>query len=211
MVCDMCGSRSFSDRDGGRDQPQPVFAGDPSSPIFLWSVTHLGPLMLYLCESDRMSVTHRPRADNEFTVFVKETEPRLSFALAAAYGVDVGRDSTADALAYAWEHWSEVQEMENPAGYLYRVGQSSARRYRRRGPLFPAVVPTVLPDVEPGLPAALSSLSEAQRTAVVLVHVLDWSEREAADLLGVDRSTVRRHRDRGITKLRASMEVDVDA
>ena len=157
-----------------------------------------------------MILTVRPQFDNGFTVFVKEIEPRLSYALAAAYGVEVGRESAADALAYAWEHWSEVQEMGNPAGYLYRVGQSSARRYRKRSPLFPAPVAGELPHVEPGLPAALGSLSEAQRTAVVLVHVLEWSEREAADLLDVDRSTVRRHRDRGLAKLRAILEVDGD-
>ncbi len=34
---------------------------------------------------------------------MKETGPRLSYALAAAYGVEVGRESTADALAYAWD------------------------------------------------------------------------------------------------------------
>ncbi len=34
---------------------------------------------------------------------MKETGPRLSYALAAAYGVEVERESTADALAYAWE------------------------------------------------------------------------------------------------------------
>lgn len=140
----------------------------------------------------------RSRVDEEFTAFVKQMEPRLSYALAAAYGVETGRESTADALAYAWEHWSELRGMKNPGGYLYRVGQSSARRYRRPGPLFPAVAPAELPEVEPGLPTALGSLSEAQRTAVILVHVLEWTEREAADLLGVDRSTIRRHRDRGL-------------
>jgi DNA-directed RNA polymerase specialized sigma24 family protein len=150
----------------------------------------------------------RTQIDDEFTVFVKEVEPRLSLALVAAYGPEVGREVTSDALAYAWEHWTDVQEMENAAGYLYRVGQSSARKYRRRNPLFP-VVPAELPRVEPGLPAALSSLSAAQRTAVVLVHVEGWSEREAADLLGVHRSTVRRHRDRGLAKLRAALEVTV--
>ncbi len=101
--------------------------------------------------------------------------------------------------------------MDNPAGYLYRVGQSSARRHRKRGPLFPSVDHQVLPEVEPGLPRALSRLSEAQRTAVVLVYVLEWTEREAAELLGVDRSTVRRHRDRGLAKLRAALEVGADA
>ncbi len=149
--------------------------------------------------------------DDEFTVFVKEMEPRLSYALAAAYGIEVGRESTADALAYAWEHWSKVRPMANPGGYLYRVGQSSARRYRRSGPLFPAVASGELPEVEPGLPEALSSLSQAQRTAVVLMYVLEWTEREAADLLGVDRSTIRRHRDRGLAKLRAALEVGTHA
>lgn len=152
-----------------------------------------------------------PETNEQFTQFVKDVEPRLSYALAAAYGVEVGSESTADALAYAWEHWHRIQEMDNPAGYLYRVGQTAARKHRRRAPLFPAVERHELPHVEPGLPSALGQLSEAQRTAVVLVHVLEWSEREAAELLGVNRSTVRRHRDRGLAKLRAALEVTVDA
>lgn len=165
--------------------------------------------MLYLVERNGRLVS-TPDHD-EFTVFVKEVEPRLSYALAAAYGVDVGRESTADALAYAWERWDQLQEMDNPAGYLYRVGQSAARKHRRKQPLFPTVDKRGLPEVEPGLPAALDRLSQAQRTAVVLLYVLEWTEREAADLLGVDRSTVRRHRDRGLTKLRTALEVDANA
>lgn len=157
-----------------------------------------------------MSVANS-QVDAEFTAFVEEVEPRLSYALAAAYGVEVGAESTADALAYAWEHWSDVRIMNNPAGYLYRVGQSAARRHRRASPLFPAVDRHDLPHVEPALPKALSRLTEAQRTAVVLVYVLEWTEREAADLLGVDRSTVRRHRDRGLAKLCDAMEVSADA
>jgi RNA polymerase sigma-70 factor (ECF subfamily) len=167
--------------------------------------------MLYSGESEGVWSSVQPDAEDEFTVFVKEMEPRLSYALAASYGVEVGRESTADALAYAWEHWDSVRAMENPGGYLCRVGQSSARRYRRSGPLFPSVTPAELPEVEPGLPVALGSLSEAQRTAVVLVHVLEWTEREAAGLLGVDRSTIRRHRDRGLAKLREALEVGTNA
>lgn len=37
----------------------------------------------------------------EFTRFVKETEPRLSYALAAAYGMETGVEATADALEWA--------------------------------------------------------------------------------------------------------------
>ena len=69
----------------------------------------------------------------EFRAFVTTTEPRLHRALAAALGWDRGRDATADALAYAWEHWPKVRAMANPAGYLYRVGQSSVRRRKVPG------------------------------------------------------------------------------
>jgi DNA-directed RNA polymerase specialized sigma24 family protein len=151
----------------------------------------------------------RTDVSEDFTVFLKEVEPRLSRALAAAYGPEVGRESTADALAYAWEHWARVQEMGNPAGYLFRVGQSAARRYHRGNPLFPEPVRAELPRVEPGLPGALDSLSASQRTAVLLLHVDGLSEREAADLLGVHRSTVRRHCERGLAKLRKALEVRV--
>ena len=149
-------------------------------------------------------------ADAEFTEFVREVEPRLVYALAAVYGFEVGREATADALAHAWEHWSAVQAKDNPVGYLFRGGQSASRRYWRKKPLFPPVPPNGMPEVEPGLPIALASLSPAQRTAVVLLEVLDWSEREAAEMLGLDRSTVRRHRDRGLAKLRAALGVKID-
>jgi len=153
------------------------------------------------------TVTTREEA---FEVFVIDVEPRLSHALAAAYGVEVGAETAADALAYAWEHWEKLQPMENPVGYLYRVGQSNARRYRRPLRLFPEVPPTGFPDVEPGLPDALNRLSPKQRTAVVLVHGLQWSEREAAQVLGISRASVRTHLNRGLSRLRAEMGVTAD-
>lgn len=73
--------------------------------------------------------------------------------------------------------------------------------------MFPRVSDFEMPQVEPALPEALSKLSRSQRTAVILLYALDWSEREVAELLGVDRSTVRRHRDRGLKKLRRALEV----
>ena len=108
--------------------------------------------------STRVKGESQVQADDEqaFTRFVKETEPRLSYALAAAYGPEVGADAAADALGYAWENWDRIRTMDNPAGYLYRVGQSSSRSYRRPRKLFPAIAPADVPDIEPGLPPMAS-------------------------------------------------------
>ena len=142
-----------------------------------------------------------------FAEFFRVMQPRLSYSLAAAYGFEVGHEATADALTYAWENWSKVRALDNPGGFLYRVGQSKARRYRRSTGLFPAVSEQGMPDIEPGLPRALSVLSPAQRVAVVLIHVMGWSITEAAELIGVDRSTIRRHCERGLSKLRFELGV----
>lgn len=146
----------------------------------------------------------------EFSQFVARVEPRLRHALIAARGPELGREGTAEALAWAWEHWDRVQGMANAAGYLFRVGQSRPRPRRTPEPLFPAVEPFHLPDVEPRLPEALSRLSEKQRVAVFLVHGCGWSHPEVADLLGVSVSTVRNHLSRGLTRLREVLEVKAD-
>jgi DNA-directed RNA polymerase specialized sigma24 family protein len=78
-----------------------------------------------------------------FTVFYSETEPQLRRALTAAVGADAGRDATAEALAYGWEHWDRVGAMDNPAGYLYRVGRSKARNRPRRNPTWCRRTPTL--------------------------------------------------------------------
>jgi len=146
--------------------------------------------------------------DQAFTRFVKETEPRLSHALAAAYGPEVGAEATADALVWAWEHWDRVQTMKNQAGYLYRVGQSKARRYFRPQKLFPRAMPG---PVDPTLPVLLEGLSKNQRVATVLIHAYGYTEREVAELLGISRWSVRTHAERGLARLRSALEVAAHA
>jgi DNA-directed RNA polymerase specialized sigma24 family protein len=144
--------------------------------------------------------------DESFTAFVKETEPRLRHALVAAFGQDRGLEATADALAYAFENWDRIESMENPAGYLYRVGRSRVRFTPIR-PSFAPVPVEQAPHVEPGLPSALRRLSEKQRVAVVMVHAYGWSREEAASLLGLSMSTVDTHLQRGLSKLRRVLGV----
>lgn len=58
-------------------------------------------------------------------LFARSERP-IRFALSARFGFEVGREATADAMTYAWEHWGRVAAMDNPAGYVYRVGSDWA-------------------------------------------------------------------------------------
>jgi RNA polymerase sigma-70 factor (ECF subfamily) len=147
-----------------------------------------------------------------FTEFVTECGARIQQGLMAALGPELGRDAAAEALSYGWEHWDRVSAMDNPAGYLFVVGNRRGRELDRRL-VFPLVLPVDegAPWVEPGLPDALALLSERQRVATLLVHGGGWTYVEVADLFGVDRGTVKKHADRGLEKLRSAMEVNIDA
>lgn len=142
-----------------------------------------------------------------YSAFVSDGGARLRRAFISAYGPEVGAEATSDALAYAWEHWSKISAMENPTGYVYRVGQSKARRYRRRPTRLPEVESAAQPWIEPGLPAALEKLSTRQRQAIMLCHGYGWTLVEAGEVLDVGPSTVQRHIDRGMAKLRAKLGV----
>ena len=144
-----------------------------------------------------------------FISFVDEMRPRLLQALVARLGPDRGADGLSHALAFAWERWDKVAPMENRVGYLYRVGISRGRgRITRSLNLFPAPPENREPWIEPELPRAMSRLSARQRTAVVLVHCFGWTIAEAAEVVGVAKSTLQTHLERGMGKLRDALEVE---
>jgi DNA-directed RNA polymerase specialized sigma24 family protein len=141
-----------------------------------------------------------------FTEFVRHAGHRIQHALVAAFGTEVGVDAAAEAMAYGWEHWDRIRSMGNPPGYLYSVGRDRARRMKRTRVVVGATpVMFEAPWVEPGLGSALNNLSERQRLAVVLVHGAEWTISEVADLLDINRGSVKRHLERGMEKLRRSM------
>ena len=131
-------------------------------------------------------------------------------ALVSTFGPEVGRDATAEALAYGFEHWDRLARMKNPTGYLYRVGQTEARRQNRLVGYLPATPDAGLPPFEPGLAPALESLTDPQRVCVLMVHALGWPQVDAAEVLEIDVSTLRTHIYRGMAKLRTALEVTTD-
>lgn len=142
--------------------------------------------------------------------FVQSNGPRLRAGLVAAYGPDVGIDAASEALAWGWEHWDRLAVMENPSGYLYRVGQTAARRSRRPQGFLPMPSSTSIPDVEPGLATGLEQLTEQQRVVILLVHGFDWSQAEVAELLEVTPSTVHATLARALAHLKRHLEVESD-
>jgi DNA-directed RNA polymerase specialized sigma24 family protein len=141
----------------------------------------------------------------EFEAFVHDIEPSLRRALVAAYGFERGRDATAEALGWAWEHWDHAKDLDNKVAYLFRVGQSRSRD--RKTPITFERGESSDPWFDPGLIPALASLTEHQRVAVVLVNGFDWKLREVAELLDVGISTVQSHLERGMRSLRNALEV----
>lgn len=140
--------------------------------------------------------------------FVRDVEPRLRRAFLGVVGVDRMPDAVAEALVYAWQNWDRVSAMANPAGYVFRVGQSKIR-IRRQPRLFER--PHELPTIEPGLPNALMKLPRQQRAAVWLVHGCHWSHGEVAEVLGISPSTVSTHVNRALIRLRTELGVPSDA
>ena len=148
-----------------------------------------------------------------FEEFVSAIEPGLRRALVAGYGSEVGRDAATDALAWAWQNWARVSDLSNPAGYLYRVGQSAARaqlRQRKKAiPLAGVQLPALEEDraFEPALARALAALSPRQRAAVILVHGFHYSLTDAAGVMGCTESAVRNHITRALKNLRRALGV----
>jgi RNA polymerase sigma-70 factor (ECF subfamily) len=152
-----------------------------------------------------------PEARLRFEGLVHSVEPRLRAAFVGLYGPDDGRDATAEALAHAWEHLDRVLAMDNPAGYLFRVGQSRSRR-RQQGfvPVPAAAQDGDPPLIEPKLAAALARLTDRQRVAAVLHLGYRCSIADTAELMGVSRGSVQRHLDRARQKLRHDLGVTDD-
>jgi DNA-directed RNA polymerase specialized sigma24 family protein len=144
--------------------------------------------------------------NSDFEAFAADVHPRLVRALAGSRGMADAADAAAEALAWAFEHWDSVRDMENPGGYLYRVGQSRTRS--RRPVELPAPAEVGVPEVEPALVPALMTLPHTQRTAVWLVHACEWSYAEVAEAMGTSVSMVGNHVSRGLEALRRRLEVD---
>ena len=148
-------------------------------------------------------------ASAETSKLLIDIEPRLRRALVARYGVDIGVEAAADAIAWGCEHADRLVEIDNPSGYLYRVGQSAARRQLRAGRAqlrFPAEEIRAETELPGDVFEELKRLKPEQRVAVLLVHGYGFTYREVAEVLSVSEAAVTNHVHRGMKRLRRRLE-----
>ncbi len=149
-----------------------------------------------------------------FEEFVHTIGERVRRALVASYGPEIGSDAASDAMRVAWERWPGVAVMANPAGYLFRAGQSHARpgvRWSKRRAEFPrhGSIGRCDPDRTDfdEVHQALSKLKPIQRSVVVLVRSHEYTYREAAEVLNISETAVTNHLHRGMKQLRKVLGV----
>jgi RNA polymerase sigma-70 factor (ECF subfamily) len=125
----------------------------------------------------------------------------------------LAREAVDEAMARAFQHWPQVCGYRNQAGWVYRVAYnwavSNLRKRRRDEDRHAALVtdrvwePIGGSDID--LSAALLGLPLSQRAVVVLRFLMDWSEREVADALGVSLGTVKSRLHRALRRLRKEL------
>jgi RNA polymerase sigma factor (sigma-70 family) len=156
--------------------------------------------------------------DRSFEAFYRAQADRVYRALAITLGdPQLAREAADEGMARAFARWPAVQSLQNPGGWVYRVGLNWAtswwRKRRREQPL-PTMHDLPAGD-DPQAAAALVAvrdLAAAQRAVVVCRVLLDLSTVETAAVLGIPTGTVKSRLARALAALRVALiEEDSDA
>ncbi len=123
---------------------------------------------------------------------------------------DLAREAVDEAMARAYARWRKVREYRNQEGWVYRVAYNwaiSQKRKTRREIQGADHVDTQVPAAYPNtdLQTALADLSIEQRAIVVLRYLLDWSEEDVAEALGIPKGTVKSRLNRALANLRKDL------
>ena len=149
-----------------------------------------------------------------FEAFYRANADRVYRALAVTLRRDeLAREAVDEAMARAYAKWRTVGHLDNPAGWVFRVGLNWAtswwRKHRRESPPVsgdddhPAADPT--PD---GTLLALAALPLPQRAVITCRILLDLTTAETADALGLSEGTVKSRLARGLAALRAELSTE---
>ena len=121
----------------------------------------------------------------------------------------LGEDLAAEALARAFVHWPKIRSYEFLDAWVLRVVTNLAiSAFASRAPQAAnaeIVGPDDLAVLRVTLAQALRALPSRQRDAVVLRYLVDMSEADVAQTLGVAPGTVKSHLHRAVAHLRVAL------
>jgi RNA polymerase sigma factor (sigma-70 family) len=148
----------------------------------------------------------------QFEAFYSVNRAKVVRALAVTLGDrDLAAEAADEALTRAYLRWDRLQQLDNPAGWVYRVGLNWARSVvrRNRGPI--KVVHESVSVEQPGLAdaelhEALVGLTVKHRSVVVCRFLLGRSEQQTADALDLRAGTVKSRLHRALKELEERLE-----
>jgi RNA polymerase sigma factor (sigma-70 family) len=154
----------------------------------------------------------RVEAWARFDDFFEEEHERLFKAL---YFVTGNRHDAEelmqDAFLSLWERWGEIDRIDDPTAYLFRVALNGFRMRRRRAAMAIRKVVPIPERRDPFLDAEMRAdvrqllleVTPRQRAALLLVDLLEYPSEQAARILRVRPSTARALATKGRQALRA--------
>lgn len=156
--------------------------------------------------------------DEAFEGFWSRDRDRVRRALVLTLGDgDLAADAVDEAMVRAYARWGRVGGLQDPAGWVYRVGLNWARSALRKRRLRPTVSTEKLdraqasaaPAADEGLDlwGAVGTLSVEHRAVVVLRFYLDWPVEQIAQALQVPAGTVKSRLHRALATLEDRREV----
>jgi RNA polymerase sigma factor (sigma-70 family) len=152
----------------------------------------------------------------DFEAFYRANVDRVYRALAVTLRRDdLAGEAVDEAMARAWTRWAEVRELDNPAGWVFRVGLNWAtswwRKVRReRAPGSELDLPGPPGTTESAMLAeeVLARLPRPQRAVVVCRILLDLTTAETAAALEISEGTVKSRLSRALTDLRRALKAE---
>lgn len=156
-------------------------------------------------------VPEAPGAPPSFDELFLELHDRLYRALYFISGSSTeAEELMQDAFLKLWERWDRIDEIEDPAAYLFRTALNGFRARTRRARMAARrIAPVVHPrdpfddvDLREDVRRMLRQLSPRQRAAIVLTDILGYGSEQAALIMQIRPTTVRVLASQGRAKLR---------
>lgn len=159
---------------------------------------------------------HVSTASEDFASWYYGLWPQVLRAVTVTVGDrDLAEEATAEAFAKALARWPGPANTDSPLAWMHRVAVNEVRSRWRRSRLERRVLeriaaeprpPVAAPDpADDALWTAVAELPERARHIVALRYVIDLTEEEIAQTLGVARGTVASTLSKARKKLAAAL------